>query len=177
MGDHAAVDFALESHVHLLQWLAGVLEECHWVNGGEPRPAADLQELLVIDDHVVLWKALRGVRREDLPRRPDLEVMARSTGAYRTVGLQEAEDKVLRGEPAGIAIGAEVLGDLGTVAAPRSRRLGLSTLSVRAAAHDYITVPLLQSVDGVVECDLDVPPTTHGCLPSSVPPYGKRAPP
>eukprot|EP00969_Alexandrium_andersonii_P081217 3580823-Alexandrium_andersonii.AAC.1 len=69
MGDHAAAGVALEGHAHVLQWPSRTLCEARWVRGGFPLLAADLLEMLIIDDHMVLWQAPRRAPRSSSRRR------------------------------------------------------------------------------------------------------------
>jgi len=67
MGDHIAVDVALEGHESLLREY-GALEDSTWVRGDRPVPGEDALVAVIIDDLLVATKAPRHTAPEALPR-------------------------------------------------------------------------------------------------------------
>ena len=75
MGDHAAVDFALEGHERLLLD-AGVLDDSRWIRGDRVVPGGDVLLEVIIDDLVLAAKVPRCQKPALLPRacRVDLDL-------------------------------------------------------------------------------------------------------
>ena len=149
MGDHAAVDFALNGHEKLLVDF-GVLTPSRWVRGDRPTPGgAELVEV-IIDDLVVAVKVPRYARVGDLHRRDraDLDIFQRAREAYAVGRMPGAPDKDRCGESTLTVGGIEIDGRTGVGGVPRDRLLPLSFLSMRAAALPEITTEFAEILLG-----------------------------
>ena len=87
MGDHIAVDVALEGHEALLQEY-GALDDSTWVRGDRPVPGGDALVAVIIDDLLVATKAPRHAAPDALPRssRRDLDIFALADAGYLAGG-------------------------------------------------------------------------------------------
>ena len=149
MGDHIAVDVALEGHEALLQEY-GALDDSTWVRGDRPVPGGDALVAVIIDDLLVATKAPRHSAPDALPRssRRDLDIFALADAGYLAGGMPGAPEKDKIGRSSMVAGGVEIEGRRGVGGAPRDRLLPLSYLSMRAAALQEVTEDFVDSITG-----------------------------
>ena len=139
MGDHLAVGIAVRAHVEMLIEIGGC-DPRYFVQNRFPFPRAGViggpgarVEAVVVDDHPVVEKIHRLACRATVPS-PGTELLDRASSHYNIRGAPEKLSKAIRRGKDEVVIGAEILGDLGWVGAPRIRRYQLQRLTLRVAA-------------------------------------------
>ena len=150
-GDHLGVEFALRSHEVLLEG-AGLLAQGKRIEGNKPFPMSTEFEALVIDDYFCLGVEPLGCDVKTCFAQKALD-LARST--YDKHGLAGSPEKDVAAQTTLKAAGAEIRSDPANVrsgfvpvAAPLSKRLALSVLSLRAAKLGGITAGLASRLAG-----------------------------
>lgn len=150
-GDHLGVEFALASHEKLLQD-EGLLPTDQRILGHSPFPPSPSWQALVIDDFFCL-----SAEKRSLPATSTyaFKALAWARDAYDRHRLEGSVAKDVVSSRRFKAAGAEIdsseaVVDLGlvTVAAPLSKRIGLSTLSLRAARLRWISNKLASRLAG-----------------------------
>eukprot|EP00435_Cladocopium_sp_Y103_P015061 s334_g3.t1 len=150
-GDHLGVEFALQAHETLLVSHGLLLPEQrlwgHWIF-----PSGRRIEGLIIDDYFAL-----GIEKTATPSINTFaaRALAEARAVYESAALPGSLEKDVEASNLFKAAGAEVdsstmavsLG-LTTVAAPLQKRLGLSTLSLRAARLSSTTSQLISRLAG-----------------------------
>jgi len=150
-GDHLGVEFALQAHEALLQ-SHGLLVAERRLQGHQIFPVGNEIEGLIIDDFFAIGK-------ERLDSQPissfAAKALAAAREAYEFHRLPGSPEKDVEAETFFKAAGAEVDSSsfavrrgLTTVAAPLSKRLGLSVLSLRAARLASTSSRLLSRLAG-----------------------------
>ena len=150
-GDHLGVEFALQAHEALLQ-SHGLLVAERRLQGHQIFPVGDEIEGLIIDDFFAIGK-------EKLDSQPissfAAKALAAAREAYEFHRLPGSPEKDVEAETFFKAAEAEVDSSsfavrrgLTTVAAPLSKRLGLSVLSLRAARLASTSSRLLSRLAG-----------------------------
>ena len=149
-GDHLGVEYALESHNHVLK-TCGLLSDASTILQHSPFPAGPLWECLVIDDYCVI--SCEPEKGNSKPR--SVEHLEKAEEVYALEGIIGSDEKTVRGEKDFKVIGAEVQSSDRTrglgftlVGAPFSKRLALATLSLRAAALPQISRALASRISG-----------------------------
>lgn len=149
-GDHCGVEFALSAHAALLED-AGLLGRRSRILGHACFPAGPLHEGLVIDDYYAIS------RQRIADRRPPevvkcLEVARKAYGREGVLGSPEKDvinSQHFRVVGAEINCSEEVRSrGLATVAAPTSKRLSMSLLSLKAAALPIVSRGLMSRLVG-----------------------------
>ena len=150
-GDHLGVEFALSAHECLLQ-RGGLLVPDQRLQGKMPFPMTDTIEGLIIDDYFVISK--QGLAKDRLSSAA-ATALARARLIYDEAKLLGSAEKDIEAACTFKAAGAEVIStmkavNLGitTVGAPLAKRIGLSTLSLRAARLPSTTAKLLSRLAG-----------------------------
>ena len=100
------------------------------VHNRKPFPRGPLASALAYDDHVCLVADPPGRRERMLKKRRQFD---ECRTLYTEVGLKHSPQKANRGELHGVALGAELLGDIPMIGSERVRRFGLAVLSERVA--------------------------------------------
>ena len=131
MGDLNAPDWGTEAHYNLLS-AGGDFPINHRLLNRHLFPVGQVVEAVVQDDHVALVAA--PARSSPQCKAMD-ESFANCRRSYNAAGLEVSASKGKNGVLEGTAIGTEVLGALGLIGAPRSRRWALMRLSTRQAAR------------------------------------------
>ena len=149
MGDHIAVDAALEGHEALLQE-AGALPDEVWVRGDRPVPGGDVLAEVIIDDLVVLAKVPRHSRPSALPPalRPDLGLFAKADAGYAKGRMPGAPEKDVEGRSCHVAGGIEIDGSRGFGGSPRDRLLPMAYLTLQASRLPEITLEFADILTG-----------------------------
>jgi hypothetical protein len=150
MGDHCAVDVALEAHERVL--LDGlVLDDSRWVRGDRPVPGGPVLLEIIIDDLIVAVKLPRGRSLSSLSaaERLDLEIVDTARKAYDRASMPGAPEKDQVGKSVMTAAGLEVDGVAGIGGPPRDRLLPLALLTMKAAALPESTVEFVEVITGV----------------------------
>ena len=150
-GDHLGVEFALEGHQNLLVE-EGLLHHGRRILGHAPTPRSLLWEGLIIDDYFTIGVAERGVAKEESNV---FQHLARARFAYDRHSLPGSPEKDVVAEDLFKAAGAEVdsrdsvvAGGHVLVGAPLAKRLGLSTLTLRATRLPIISSTLACRLSG-----------------------------
>jgi len=113
MGDHCAVDFALEGHEHVLLE-AGLLSDESWARGDRPTPGGSLLMQVVIDDLITAAKAPRSSPLSlPLPGRADVVALQIAADAYGPASMPGAPDKDQAKKSCMTAAGLEIEGFAG----------------------------------------------------------------
>lgn len=137
-GDHLGVEFALSSHERFLLQEEGLLPACERILGHHPVPDTDRWQALVIDDFFCISS-----QPVSLPKADSFafKALARARDAYDRRKLEGSVEKDVIADTRFKAAGAEINSDpvctsLGMVlvGAPLGKRIGLSTLSLRAGS-------------------------------------------
>ena len=148
MGDNLAVELAQCAHWCLLR-RAGCAGARGLLKYHSPVPRGPLFELLAIDDHVAFEIVARPATGAPAPFGPRLDhVFSASAAAYSAAGLSVHPGKRVRQTSRILALGAEVRGEEGDVAAPRLRVGALMTLTLRVARLRRCTPRLMRSIAG-----------------------------
>ena len=150
-GDHLGVEFALSSHQRLLQD-EGLLPPEQRTLGHFPVPNTDRWQALVIDDFFCVSSQPISTPKADSFA---FKALVQARDAYDRHALEGSVEKDVVAERIFKAAGAEVnSGDLCTnlgmalVSAPIAKRIGLSTLSLRAARLPSMTSRLASRLSG-----------------------------
>ena len=150
-GDHLGVEFALASHERLLAE-SGLLRPEWRVQGHHPVPDSGRWEALVIDDYFCI-----GVEPNSCPKVDSFafQALVQAREAYEKHSLEGSVEKDIVAERRFKAAGAEIDStqqavDLGLVTAssPLAKRIGLSTLSLRASRLPVISAKLASRLSG-----------------------------
>ena len=150
-GDHLGVEFALKSHMTLLENV-GLLDSSTRIQGHHAFPKGARWDALVIDDYFALGS-------EPLKCSPDgtfaNEALSRARLVYEAEGLLGSPEKDVVAQPVIKAAGAEirsvesnVRAGVVPVGAPLSRRLALAALTLRAARLPGVTPKLASRLAG-----------------------------
>jgi len=150
-GDHLGVEFALSSHECLLRE-EGLLPKEQRLLGHHPVPDSSSWQALVIDDFFCISSQEVSYDKVDSYA---FKALAEAREAYERHHLEGSPEKDVIAERKFKAAGAEVdsgeictnLG-LALVSAPLAKRIGLSTLSLRAAKLPMITSKLASRLSG-----------------------------
>ena len=150
-GDHLGVEFALASHEQLLQQ-EGLLQKPRRILGHFTVPVGPVWEALVIDDYFCISSdpvSMPATSTETF------KALATARDAYDRHKLEGSHEKDVIAEEKFKAAGAEVDSRISnvkqglvSVSAPLSKRIGLSTLSLRAACLPIITSKLASRLAG-----------------------------
>ena len=150
-GDHLGVEFALGGHEGLLMQ-EDLLQEGQRLLGHCPIPQTSTLQALIIGDFFVISTQGREVRKE---KTEAFRLLEKSRAAYKKHGLAGSPEKDVAAEQLFKAAGAEVDGrddcldrNLCLVAAPLSKRIGLSILSLRVARLHRVTATLAARLTG-----------------------------
>lgn len=150
-GDHLGVEFALSSHECLLQE-EGLLPASQRILGHHPVPDSGCWQALVIDDFFCISSQPVSWPKADSFA---FKALARAREAYDQHKLEGSVEKDVVAETKFKAAGAEINSDpvctaLGMVlvGAPLGKRIGLSTLSLRACSLPCITSRLASRLSG-----------------------------
>ena len=150
-GDHLGVEFALQGHEELLQ-RHGLLADQNRLKGHATFPIASQWEGLIIDDYFVICRDVFGA---DPLNTFAGKALGWARKAYEAHGVIGSVEKDVEGATRFKAAGAEIDSSdvlvkrgLTTVAAPLSKRLALSCLSLRIAALPVVTSKLLSRLAG-----------------------------
>ena len=150
-GDHLGVEFALSSHERLLAE-SGLLWPKRRILGHYPVPDSQQWEALVIDDYFVIGVEENTFEKSDTFA---FRALAEARTAYEAHSLEGSPEKDVVAERVFKAAGAEINSSssnvnmgLVTVASPLSKRIGLSTLSLRAARLPFISSKLASRLSG-----------------------------
>ena len=144
MGDHNACDVAECLHESVLQ-TGGVWLPQGPLMGGSTLPPGPWWMGVYLDDLLVLEKALRSGG-------PSLEVdalLSRAHAACEQSGLSRVPSKAFKHQLHFRAWGAEVDGDVGTVASPGEVRYRLAEVVARLPAEPRVSKRFLQRFLGV----------------------------
>ena len=154
-GDHGAVHYCLDSHRHFLRAEASVLTAESEIRATAPFPRdARSPDALVLDDYIrYIIVSLRALVSGSASR-PDRDALERVLSAYDRCskagnGLRAAPDKLEVDLLDGTAVGAESLGLLGHMGAPRMRRLEAMLLTVRLLRGGASTRKIIQVLAGI----------------------------
>lgn len=150
-GDHLGVEFALASHEQLLQQ-EGLLQKPRRILGHFTVPVGPVWEALVIDDYFCISS---GPVSMPATSTETFKALATARDAYDRHKLEGSHEKDVIAEEKFKAAGAEVDSRISnvkqglvSVSAPLSKRIGLSTLSLRAACLPIITSKLASRLAG-----------------------------
>ena len=150
-GDHLGVEFALSSHERLLAE-SGLLLPGRRILGHHPVPDSLRWEALVIDDFFCIGVEENNFKKADTFA---FKALAEARCAYEAHSLEGSIEKDVVAERTFKAAGAEINSSLEnvnmglvTVASPLSKRIGLSTLSLRAARLPFISSKLASRLSG-----------------------------
>ena len=150
-GDHLGVEFALSSHERLLRD-EGLLPADHRILGHYPVPDSTFWQALIIDDFFCISSQPTSSQKADSYA---FKALVQAREAYDKHQLEGSTEKDVVSETKFKAAGAEVdssktCSDLGLVlvSAPLAKRIGLSTLSLRAARLRVITSKLASRLSG-----------------------------
>lgn len=141
MGDLNANDYAVESHMKLLQEHGSFRGERAVLNR-RPFPRGPIIEGVVVDDHFAVAIDETGSEHNAALAQDSFN---RARAAYNSVGLRYSEKKARHGFSDGVLVGAELLGKRGQVGAERAKRFALARLSLRMALLGRTTGGLLRS--------------------------------
>ena len=153
MGDLNAVDVAHATHEALLQ-RHGCMSEASVLKYGFPFPKSQTVEVLYIDDHIVVHVCDRRELMSDIG--PDKDLVDASHAAYVNARLVRAEDKAFgfgitardsgprHADPRFQVLGAEVLNEPGTAAAPLAKRAELMLLTLRVINQPYAELTIVR---------------------------------
>ena len=150
-GDHLGVEFALQSHEKLLVNGGRLIEE-NRLRGHHPFPLSRSLEGLIIDDFFAIGvESTHTASCNTFAAR----ALAEAREIYQKAGLPGSPEKDVEAASTFKAAGAEVISseqavkiDRTTVGAPFEKRLGLSTLSLRAARLPSTTSRLISRLGG-----------------------------
>ncbi|CAE7712005.1 unnamed protein product [Symbiodinium sp. CCMP2456] len=150
-GDQLGVEFGTEAHGSLLE-SRGLLGPSTRISSNKPFKGSRGAQGLVIDDFFSV-----SVHDDDDLAAPDcLEHLAAAKAIYATEGLEGSDDKDIRGLTFAKIAGGELNSSSGarsqgliTVAAPASKRVALSVVTLEAARFHHITDVLLLSLYGL----------------------------
>eukprot|EP00435_Cladocopium_sp_Y103_P076199 s154_g81.t1 len=149
--DHLGVEFALKSHMTLLEGVV-LLDQATRIQGRFPVPRGPFWDALVIDDYFALSSEPLHMKAEDAFAMRALE---RARCVYDAEGLLGSSEKDVVAESTVKAAGAEIRSSEKNVRAgvvrvgvPFFRRLGLATLTLRAARLPGITANLASRLAG-----------------------------
>ena len=150
-GDHLGVEFALSSHERLLAE-SGLLLPGRRILGHHPVPDSLQWEALVIDDFFCIGVEENNFKKADTFA---FKALAEARCAYEAHSLEGSPEKDVVAERTFKAAGAEINSaienvnmGLVTVASPLAKRIGLSTLSLRAARLPFISSKLASRLSG-----------------------------
>ena len=150
-GDHLGVEFALSSHKRLLRD-EGLLSDEQRILGHHPVPDSSAWQALVIDDFFCVSSQPITLPKVDSFA---FKALVHAREAYDRHKLEGSTEKDVVAETKFKAAGAEVdsskvCTDMGLVlvSAPLAKRIGLSTLSLRAAKLQVITSKLASRLSG-----------------------------
>ena len=150
-GDHLGVEFALRSHEVLLQE-AGLLADETRIEGNKNFPVTCKWDALVIDDYFCLCSE----RLSTCPKNSFAWTsLTKAREVYEKHQLLGSPEKDGVASPAVKVAGAEIVSDSANVrrgfvpvAAPLAKRVGLSTVSLRAACLPGLTSGLVSRLAG-----------------------------
>ena len=150
-GDHLGVEFALDAHQGLLVQESLLAPERRLLNR-RPLPLGGTWEALIIDDYFCISSQPRSWQKE---KTDAFESWQRAKEAYKKHCLPGSDEKDVVAETFFKAAGAEVDSsdqtlDLGlaTCGAPLAKRLGLASVSLRAAKLGAISSGLASRLAG-----------------------------
>ena len=150
-GDHLGVEYALESHQNLLR-SEDLLHPERRLQGHAPVPLRLPFEGLIIDDYFAIGASSRTTPKEDTDV---FKLLAKARDAYEKHCLPGSPEKDVIADDLFKAAGAEVdsrsattASGLVLVGAPLAKRLGLSVISLRAAALPVISSKLASRLSG-----------------------------
>ncbi len=130
MGDVNATDFAEVAHANVLA-AGGALDMEAWMSYRAPTPAGRLLQLLMVDDHNVLYRMRAGERAED--RGEDDALLEAADKAYAAAGLEPKPSKRFRKLLDFDLLGAHVRS--GTWIGAKREAIGFATLLAAAIAE------------------------------------------
>ena len=149
-GDHLGVEFALSSHAAMLED-AGLLKKESRVLGHSCFPAGPLYEGLVIDDYFAIARRRSGEEGEH----EAVSCLNAALAAYQREGVLGSPEKDVIDSRHFKVVGAEIncsekaasLG-MSTVAAPTTKRLSITALSLKVAALPVVSRALISRLVG-----------------------------
>ena len=150
-GDHLGVEFALQGHECLLQ-ANGMLDSSKRLLGHHPFPLSTELEGLIIDDYFAI-----GIEAASTPSCNTFaaRALAQAREIYASAQLPGSPEKDVEAECVFKAAGAEIVSDTRAVAlgkvligAPLTKRLGISSLSLRAARLPSTSSRLISRLGG-----------------------------
>ena len=135
MGDLNACDWAVAAHMSVLD-KSGSFPLSERMLNRAPLPRGSRLQGVVVDDRFVFTVG----RASDADLHNSVvPIFDVSRAAYLEAGLQVSAHKAKRALPRGVVVGALVDGDLGSVGAPRGRRVQLAHLSLDLVTHPRTT--------------------------------------
>ena len=148
MGDCHAVEFAQQSHFHVLSSIGCSMRPHECAAYRRPFPRSACVELLSIDDHLTAQLCTRSELKVEASLR-DTQVFLGSDRAYPTVGLVQHPKKRQRNITSGTFLGADVDGLSGLISAPRHRIGVLMRITCIVARKGCCSAGLLSSLLGL----------------------------
>ena len=148
MGDCHAVEFAQQSHFHVLSSIGCSMRPHEYAAYRRPFPRTACVELLSIDDHLTSQLCSRDELQAKTSLR-DSQVFEGSDRAYPVVGLVQHPKKRQRNITTGTFLGADVDGLSGLISAPRHRVGVLMRITTAIARKGSCSASLLSSILGL----------------------------
>ena len=137
MGDLNAVDIAQLVYEHILRHSGGLRAEAHLRYKKPLKSSLALSDGVYVDDRLVVGWCARSKLNQD---GPDSDLIKQARKSYELAGLTVATEKAFLKQRDFAAWGAEVLGEAGIVAAPRSKRMQICIWLLHTARLKHITI-------------------------------------